>query len=357
MRLVDRIAYINHDIDDALRAGVLAPDDLPARGDRGARADRARARIDTLVHDLVEHSEAAGDIVQGEEVGARDAAPARVHVRARLPRADARAPSTRRSSACCAACSTGTASTRRSCRRAATGADAGRPRDRLPGGHDRPLRHPRLDRALRAAGLRALDGALHRRLAASASATRSTSSSSSARGRSCEAPGQRRLQGLCPFHDERTPSFGIDPVEKLYHCFGCGAGGDVFTFVMETEGLDFGGRWSRWPSATASSSSARARTRATPRSASGASGCSRCWSAPPPTTCACCGSRGEAARGARVPRSAAGSTRATLREFRVGYAPSRVGPRAARRRGARASPSEELLAAGLAQRGARRRRR
>ncbi len=51
----------------------------------------------------------------------------------------------------------------------------------------------------------------------------------------------RRLQGLCPFHDERTPSFGIDPVEKLYHCFGCGAGGDVFSFVMETEGLDFGG--------------------------------------------------------------------------------------------------------------------
>src|SRR4051794_17099749 len=51
--------------------------------------------------------------------------------------------------------------------------------------------------------------------------------------------GQRRLQGLCPFHDERTPSFGIDPVEKLYHCFGCGEGGDVFKFVMETEGLDF----------------------------------------------------------------------------------------------------------------------
>jgi len=52
--------------------------------------------------------------------------------------------------------------------------------------------------------------------------------------------GVRRLQGLCPFHEERTPSFGIDPVEKLYHCFGCGAGGDVFSFVMETEGLDFG---------------------------------------------------------------------------------------------------------------------
>src|SRR5690348_2435398 len=53
--------------------------------------------------------------------------------------------------------------------------------------------------------------------------------------------GAQRLSGLCPFHDERTPSFGIDPVEKLYHCFGCGVGGDVFSFVMETEGLDFAG--------------------------------------------------------------------------------------------------------------------
>jgi DNA primase len=55
-----------------------------------------------------------------------------------------------------------------------------------------------------------------------------------------KASGPRRLTGLCPFHDERTPSFGIDPVEKLYHCFGCGVGGDVFAFVMETEGVDFG---------------------------------------------------------------------------------------------------------------------
>ncbi len=51
--------------------------------------------------------------------------------------------------------------------------------------------------------------------------------------------GAGRLEGLCPFHDERTPSFGIDPGQKLYHCFGCGVGGDVFKFVQETEGLDF----------------------------------------------------------------------------------------------------------------------
>jgi DNA primase len=53
--------------------------------------------------------------------------------------------------------------------------------------------------------------------------------------------GPARMEGLCPFHDERTPSFGIDPVQKVYHCFGCQASGDVFTFVQETEGLEFKG--------------------------------------------------------------------------------------------------------------------
>jgi DNA primase len=53
--------------------------------------------------------------------------------------------------------------------------------------------------------------------------------------------GPSRYEGLCPFHDERTPSFGIDPVQKVYYCFGCQASGDLFTFVQETEGLDFKG--------------------------------------------------------------------------------------------------------------------
>ncbi|HWI07552.1 MAG TPA: DNA primase [Solirubrobacteraceae bacterium] len=51
--------------------------------------------------------------------------------------------------------------------------------------------------------------------------------------------GANRFTGLCPFHDERTPSFGINPAEKVYYCFGCQASGDAFTFVMETEGVDF----------------------------------------------------------------------------------------------------------------------
>ena len=90
------------------------------------------------------------------------------------------------------------------------------------------------------AGPAASDGALHGTTRASACATRSTSpSSSGARTELRKARRSGGCTGLCPFHDERTPSFGIDPVEKLYHCFGCGEGGDVFKFVMETEGLDF----------------------------------------------------------------------------------------------------------------------
>jgi DNA primase len=48
-----------------------------------------------------------------------------------------------------------------------------------------------------------------------------------------------RYSGLCPFHDERSPSFSVDATEKLYHCFGCGVGGDVIKFVEEKEGLAF----------------------------------------------------------------------------------------------------------------------
>src|ERR687896_1637358 len=48
-----------------------------------------------------------------------------------------------------------------------------------------------------------------------------------------------RWSGLCPFHDERTPSFSVNPEEKLYYCFGCGEGGDAFKFVQQTEALEF----------------------------------------------------------------------------------------------------------------------
>jgi dGTPase len=68
IRLVDRIAYINHDIDDALRAGVLSPGELP-REEIELLGNTGSQRIETLVRDVLERSEQAGDVVQGEEVG------------------------------------------------------------------------------------------------------------------------------------------------------------------------------------------------------------------------------------------------------------------------------------------------
>ena len=49
----------------------------------------------------------------------------------------------------------------------------------------------------------------------------------------------RNWLGLCPFHEEKTPSFSVNPERGFYHCFGCGAGGSVFDFVMKVEGLSF----------------------------------------------------------------------------------------------------------------------
>ncbi len=49
----------------------------------------------------------------------------------------------------------------------------------------------------------------------------------------------RNWKGLCPFHDEKTPSFNVSPDRGTYHCFGCGEGGNVFGFVMQHEGLTF----------------------------------------------------------------------------------------------------------------------
>jgi hypothetical protein len=47
------------------------------------------------------------------------------------------------------------------------------------------------------------------------------------------------LKGLCPFHQEKSPSFNVRPLQGFYHCFGCGAGGDVYKFLQEMESLSF----------------------------------------------------------------------------------------------------------------------
>jgi DNA primase len=160
--------------------------------------------------------------------------------------------------------------------------------------------------------------------------------------------GANRLHGLCPFHEERTPSFGIDPVEKLYHCFGCGAGGDVYSFVMETEGLDFAGAL-EWLADR--SGVELERESEDPRDAARRVRRDRLlallertaayyvrvlWEAP------------EAAR-AREYLLGRGLEEGVLREFRVGFSPSRWDRVLMASRSA-GYTEEELLAAGLASR-------
>jgi DNA primase len=160
--------------------------------------------------------------------------------------------------------------------------------------------------------------------------------------------GPSRYEGLCPFHDERTPSFGIDPVQKLYHCFGCQASGDVFTFVQETEGLDFKGALELLAER---SGVELEREQEDPRDADRRRGRERLvellarasayyerylWES------------GEAGR-AREYLQDRGLGEQILREFRVGYAPS-AWDRVLRASRAAGFSEQDLYATGLAQR-------
>src|SRR5512135_1471621 len=49
----------------------------------------------------------------------------------------------------------------------------------------------------------------------------------------------RNYKAPCPFHHEKTPSFMVSPDKQIYHCFGCGAGGNVFSFLMRQENMEF----------------------------------------------------------------------------------------------------------------------
>ena len=160
--------------------------------------------------------------------------------------------------------------------------------------------------------------------------------------------GPEEYVGRCPFHDERTPSFGVNPHEKVYHCFGCQASGDVFTFVMQTEGLDFTGalealaeRFGVQLETVAEDPQAASRRQRRERLQSllgrAAAYYERyLWEA-------------AEAQAAREYLLARGLREETLRDFRVGYAPSAWDRilSASRRAG---FSDEELLAVGLVQR-------
>jgi DNA primase len=154
--------------------------------------------------------------------------------------------------------------------------------------------------------------------------------------------------GICPFHEERTGSFHVRPDEKHYHCFGCQASGDPFTFVMETEGLDFkaalesladrfGVKLETEDEDPAAATRRTRRERLYSLLGRAATYYARyLWEA-------------REAAGARAYLLGRGLAEETLREFRVGYAPSAWDRILRASRGAGFS-DEELLAAGLVQR-------
>jgi DNA primase len=158
-----------------------------------------------------------------------------------------------------------------------------------------------------------------------------------------------RWTGLCPFHDERTPSFSVDPERGLYHCFGCGVGGDAIRFVQETEALDFpeavetlaeryGVRLEREEDDPAAEQRRRRRERLHALLERAARFyAAYLWDS-------------TEAKRAREYLAGRGLSEAIAREFRVGYAPSAWDRMIV---GAQQSgfTAEELVAAGLAQRG------
>jgi DNA primase len=154
--------------------------------------------------------------------------------------------------------------------------------------------------------------------------------------------------GLCPFHDERTPSFHVSPDEKLYHCFGCQASGNAFTFVMETEGVDFSAALEM----LAKRFGVQLQTeREDPQAAARRRSRERLYTLLERATAYYARYLWEA-REAAVAREylqGRGLSEQILREFRVGYAPSAWDRILIASRGAGFS-DDELVAAGLAQR-------
>jgi len=133
--------------------------------------------------------------------------------------------------------------------------------------------------------------------------------------------GGTSFSGLCPFHEERSPSFSVDAAKKLFHCFGCQEGGDAFTFVQKLDGLDFVGALElladryRVPLEVAEEDPRAAQRRQERErllellERAAAFYVRMLWES-------------EEAKGARAYLAERGLKESVLREFRVGYAPS-----------------------------------
>ena len=315
VRLVDRVAYINHDIDDALRAGLLSADELP-REEMALLGARGSRRIDTLVHDLVEASADAGDIVQSEEVG-RAMLDLRAFMFERVylgPAAEAQRDDRGRDGPACLRL------VRRAPRRAAA-RPAGRPAaagDRLRLGHDRPLR----------ARMALITKASIEEVVAAADMVEIVGARTQLRRVGS------RWTGRCPFHEERTPSFSVNAGDKLFYCFGCGKGGDLITFVRETEGLDFAARRRVARRALPHPARVRGDARRTSKPAAGAvTGSLRCSSRRRRSTSATSGKPRQASRCVPTWPSAALARRSAARSGSGSRRVGRCSPRRRARRG------------------------
>ena len=148
-------------------------------------------------------------------------------------------------------------------------------------------------------------------------------------------------KGLCPFHAEKTPSFIVSPDRESWHCFGCGKGGDIFTFLMEREGLDFREALTRLAEKAGVELSERtAREDRRKKRLREALEAAISWYREVLIRTP----QGERARAYLAER---GFAEATLERFTIGYAPN-AWDALSKRLGARGFSDEELIGAGLA---------
>ena len=134
----------------------------------------------------------------------------------------------------------------------------------------------------------------------------------------------RRFQGLCPFHQEKTPSFSVSPDKGVWHCFGCQKSGDAITFVREVEHLDFVEAVERLAGARQHHAALRRRVVLRGAQAQAAAARQRCRPRSTSTTSAC--SRRPTAGIARRYLRSRGFDGDAVRKFSLGWAPDGYDP-------------------------------